>query len=105
MGSALLLVHLVKVIDEIRPQPCGTEEKENFSRTRSQMLAALPLPRRSLAGFAVPKALKYINDGTLAISGRRIRQIGGKIIGVMSCTFSEHKRTVGKQVKEIASQT
>jgi len=55
MGSALLLVHLVKVIDEIRPQPCGTEEKENFSRTRSQMLAALPLPRRFLGRIRGPK--------------------------------------------------
>jgi hypothetical protein len=33
----------------------GTEDKENFSRTRSQMLAALPLPRRFLGKIRGPK--------------------------------------------------
>lgn len=33
----------------------GTEDKENFSRTRSQMLAALPLPRRYVGKIRGPK--------------------------------------------------
>ena len=33
----------------------GTEDKENFSRTRSEMLAALPLPRRYVGKIRGPK--------------------------------------------------